>query len=459
MVQGRPLLLAPRAAARGQRRRPISCPEVILVAYLGNGDQHMTSSLSSRQSLAAEAVRVTEETFHHVAAHLPLLVRKAFGYALRLERGSLTATLPDGGRFLFEGREPGPAAELVVRDLGFASRLFEGGDIGLAEAYIAGEWDTPDLHAFLYLFCVNHSVIATLLPGRPIVKLIQRFRHWLNRNTKSGSKRNIHAHYDLGNAFYGAWLDRTMTYSSAIYADGDNDLSSAQMRKYRLLAEAGGFKAGDHILEIGCGWGGFAEFAAGEIGCRVTGLTISREQYHYAVERVARAGLSDRVEIRLQDYRDEAGTYDGVASIEMFEAVGEQYWPVYFDQLRDRLKPGGKAALQIITIHERFWENYRTEIDFIRRYIFPGGMLPTPSRLGELAESRGLSRTSELIFGHDYARTLADWRTSFRAAWPRLPELGFDERFRRLWEYYFAYCEAGFRSENIDVRQIVYARA
>jgi cyclopropane-fatty-acyl-phospholipid synthase len=418
----------------------------------------MTSIASQSETLGAAAIRVTEDTFHQVVAGLPLLVRKAFGYGLKLECGALTATLPNGARYLFEGSKPGPAAEFVINDLGFAKRLFEGGDIGLAEAYMAGEWETPDLQAFLYLFCVNHAAVATLLPGRPMMKLFQRFRHWLNRNTKSGSKRNIHAHYDLGNAFYREWLDRTMTYSSALYAPGDNDLASAQTRKYRALAEAGGFKAGEHVLEIGCGWGGFAEFAASEIGCRVTCLTISQEQYNWAVDRIARAGLSDKVTIKLQDYRDETGVYDRIASIEMFEAVGEQYWPDYFDQLRDRLKPGGTAALQIITIQERFWEGYRTEIDFIRRYIFPGGMLPTPSRLDELAAERGMVRTAERIFGHDYARTLDDWRDTFRQVWPRLVPLGFDERFRRLWEYYFAYCAAGFRSENIDVRQIVYAR-
>ncbi len=419
----------------------------------------MSSSLADQQLLAAAAVRVTEETFQQIAADLPLLVRKAFSYALRLEHGSLTARLPDGGAYLFQGRNPGPAGQIVIHDLAFARRLMEGGDIGFAEAYIAGEWDTPDLSAFLYLFCVNHAAVATLLPGRPIVKLFQRFRHWLNRNSKSGSKRNIHAHYDLGNAFYREWLDRTMTYSSAIYAPGDNDLASAQTRKYRMLAESGGFRAGDHILEIGCGWGGFAEYAAKELGCRVTGLTISREQHAFAVERMAKAGLSDQVEIKLQDYRDETGRYDRIASIEMFEAVGEEYWPAYFDQLRDRLRPGGTAALQIITIQERFWKGYRGEIDFIRRYIFPGGMLPTPSRLDALAGERGMRRTSERIFGQDYARTLTDWRATFRNAWPQLTPLGFDERFRRLWEYYFAYCEAGFRSENIDVRQIVYARS
>jgi cyclopropane-fatty-acyl-phospholipid synthase len=418
----------------------------------------MTSSLPRQEPLAAAVIRVTEQTFKHVSEDLPMLVRKAFSYALCLEFGTMTATLPNGRTYLFEGQKPGPAGVIVIHDLGFARRLFEGGDIGFAEAYLAGEWDTPDLTAFLYLFCVNHAAVATLLPGRPLMKLLQRFRHWLNRNSKTGSRRNIHAHYDLGNAFYSQWLDRTMTYSSAVYAPGDNDLAAAQTRKYRLLAEAGGFKAGDHVLEIGCGWGGFAEYAAKEIGCRVTGLTISQEQYNFAQERIAKAGLSDRVEIKLQDYRDETGTYDRIASIEMFEAVGEEYWPAYFNQLRDRLRHGGTAALQIITIQEKFWEGYRTEIDFIRRYIFPGGMLPTPARLDALAGERGMRRTGERIFGQDYARTLADWRVTFREAWPRLMPLGFDERFRRLWEYYFAYCEAGFQSENIDVRQIVYAK-
>jgi cyclopropane-fatty-acyl-phospholipid synthase len=418
----------------------------------------MTTSMAA-QFTPQDVIRVTRETMDEVAKSLPMLVRKAFGYAVNLKCGQLTAVMPDGRSYLFEGAEAGPSGTLVIHNLSFATRLMEGGDIGFAEAYIAGEWDSPDLTAFLYLFCVNHEAVATLLPGRPIVKIMQRLRHWLNRNTKSGSKRNIHAHYDLGNAFYAKWLDRTMTYSSALYAPGDNDLSSAQTRKYRALAEAGGFRSGDHVLEIGCGWGGFAEFAAKEIGCKVTGLTISQEQFNFAQKRIADAGLSDKVEIKLQDYRDERGVYDRIASIEMFEAVGEQYWPAYFQQLRDRLKAGGTAALQIITIQEKFWKSYRTEIDFIRRYIFPGGMLPTPDRLNQLGKEHGLSLTGERIFGQDYARTLADWRTMFRAAWPQLMPLGFDERFRRLWEYYYGYCEAGFKSENIDVRQLVYVKS
>ncbi len=418
----------------------------------------MTTALPAQTQDTMKAIRVTAETMQDIARDLPMLVRKAFGYAMDLRQGELTVQLPNGHRYIFTGAKPGPSAEFVVRDLGFAKRLFEGGDIGLAEAYIAGEWDTPDLTAFLYLFCVNHEAVATLLPGRPFMKLLQRFRHWMNRNSKSGSKRNIHAHYDIGNAFYTQWLDRTMTYSSAIYAPGDNDLASAQMRKYRSLAEAGRFQAGDHVLEIGCGWGGFAEYAAKDIGCKVTGLTISQQQFDYARKRIFEAGLTEKVTLKLQDYRDEKGSYDRIASIEMFEAVGEEYWPTYFQQLRERLKTGGTAALQIITIQEKFWDGYRTEMDFIRRYIFPGGMLPTPARLDELGQSHGLSNVSQRIFGHDYARTLADWRIRFREVWPNLVPLGFDERFRRLWEYYYAYCEAGFRSENIDVRQIVYAK-
>ncbi len=284
-------------------------------------------------------VAVTAATLMDAAGDLPAFVRAAFGYAVKISHGSLVAQLPDGRRYRFAGTEPGPEAEIIIHDLGFGRRLLEGGDIGFAEAYIAGEWDTPDLTAFLLLFCVNHDAVATLLPGRPIVKLLQRFRHWLNRNSKSGSRRNIHAHYDIGNAFYRQWLDETMTYSSAIFAPGDNNLASAQTRKYRALAEAGGIRAGESVLEIGCGWGGFAEFAAKEVGCRVTGLTISQEQYDFAKRRIFEAGLNERVEIKLQDYRDERGIYDRIASIEMFEAVGEQFWPSYFAQLRDGCAP------------------------------------------------------------------------------------------------------------------------
>jgi cyclopropane-fatty-acyl-phospholipid synthase len=243
-----------------------------------------------------------------------------------------------------------------------------------------------------------------------------------------------------------------------MFSPGDSDLAAAQTRKYRALAERTGIKAGDEVLEIGCGWGGFAEYAAREIGCRVTGLTISQEQFDFARERIAKAGLADRVTIKLQDYRDETGIYDHIASIEMFEAVGEAFWPTYFAQLHDRLKPGGTAGLQVITIRDESFAVYRSELDFIRAYIFPGGMLPTPTIMRSLGEKFGVPLAHERVFGLDYARTLASWRDRFRAAWPQLVPMGFDERFRRMWEYYLAYCEAGFRTGNIDVRQMVFAK-
>lgn len=389
---------------------------------------------------------------------LPLAARLAFRYASDLKRGRLDVNLPDGRKLAFGGHAPGPQAEMIVHDWGFARRMISGGDIGLAESFMRREWDSPDLTQFLELFCVNHSAIATMLDGRAMIRWWQRLRHFMNRNTKSGSRRNIHVHYDLGNQFYSAWLDRTMTYSSAIFAPGDNDLVSAQTRKYRALAEAIDIKPGHHVLEIGSGWGGFAEYAAKEIGCRVTGLTISQEQFEFAQKRIREAGLADRVAFKLQDYRDEQGLYDRIASIEMFEAVGESYWPSFFSQMRDRLKSGGVAGVQVITIQERFFEGYRREIAFIRRYIFPGGMLPTPTIMRQLGEKFGVPLKGEREFALDYAQTLAVWRERFFAAWPQLLPLGFDERFKRMWNYYLSYCEAGFRSKNIDVRQMVFGK-
>jgi cyclopropane-fatty-acyl-phospholipid synthase len=406
----------------------------------------------------AGAVRLTAANFDMATARLSGAERHAMRFAMKLAHGQLTITLPHGERFIVGPGGEGLAADMTVHDLGFARRLLSDGDLGFAEAYLRGEWETDDLPKFLELFAANYHAISSMLSHRPLARLWQRFRHFLNRNTRSGSRRNIHAHYDLGNRFYGAWLDGTMTYSSAIFAPGDNDLSAAQERKYRELATRIGVRPEDHVLEIGCGWGGFAEFAAREIGCRVTGLTISQEQFAFANERIAKAGLSDKVTFKLQDYRDETGAYDKVASIEMFEAVGESFWPVYFRKLDEVLKPGGKAGLQVITIREESWASYNAEIDFIRAYIFPGGMLPTPEIMKGLGQKFGLPLASDKNFGLDYARTLAVWRERFRAAWPQLTPLGFDERFRRMWEYYLAYCEAGFRTGNIDVRQMVFAK-
>jgi cyclopropane-fatty-acyl-phospholipid synthase len=394
-----------------------------------------------------------------MAKPYPFAVRQAFAFATLLENGRLDVDMPDGERFRFQGTRPGPQAHMIIRDLSFARRLAKGGELGIAEAFLSGEWDSPDLTQFLELFCVNQHVIARLLEGKPLVRLFQMARHWLNRNTRSGSRRNIHAHYDLGNSFYSAWLDKTMTYSSALFAGQTADLAAAQTAKYGALAKQIGLAPDHHVLEIGCGWGGFAEFAGREVGCRVTGLTISKEQFDFASKRIQAAGLGDRVDIKMLDYRDETGTFDRIASIEMFEAVGEEYWPTYFQQLRDRLTPSGVAGLQVITIQDALFKSYRSELDFIRRYVFPGGMLPTPTIMRDMGARYGLNLSAERAFGLDYARTLSHWRDRFRSAWPQLIPLGFDEQFRRLWEYYLSYCEAGFRAGTIDVRQMIFAKS
>src|ERR1700722_1079262 len=378
-------------------------------------------------------ISVTPETVDTLLADLPRLVRLALGFGARLRRGTLDVTLPDGRIVRLGGLEPGPSAAMTLYNYGFASRLLNSGDIGIAEAYLHGEWDTPDLTQFLYLFCVNHDLIQTMLGDKPLMRFVQIVRHWFNRNTKRQARRNIYAHYDIGNAFYSAWLDPSMTYSSALFEDHTLDLAAAQNNKYHRLAEAIDLKPGQKLLEIGCGWGGFAENAA-KVGARVGGPTITGEQRDFALARIQAAGLSDRVEIKLQDYRDERDQYDRIASIEMIEAVGEEFWPRYFSQLRDRLLPGGLAGIQAITIQDKLFQAYRREVDFIQRYVFPGGMLPSPQILKSLGEKFGVPVIRERIFGQDYAKTLAIWRKNFRAAWPNLSPSGFDDRFRRLWE-------------------------
>jgi cyclopropane-fatty-acyl-phospholipid synthase len=402
---------------------------------------------------------ITSETVDALLPELPRMVRLALGFGSKLRHGSLEVTLPDGRTVRLGDNGPGPAAAMTVYHYGFAARLIRGGDIGIAEAYLRGEWDTPDLTQFLYLFCVNQDWMKTNFIGKPLVRTVQTIRHWFNRNTRRQARLNIYRHYDIGNAFYSAWLDPSMTYSSALFEEGAADLTAAQNNKYRRLAEAIDLRPGQKLLEIGCGWGGFAEFAAKTFGAKVVGLTISREQRDFAQARIQAAGLNDHVEIRLQDYRDERDLYDRIASIEMIEAVGEEFWPTYFSQVRDRLLPGGLAGIQAITIQDRLFQTYRREVDFIQRYVFPGGMLPSPQILKSLGERFDVPVIRERIFGQDYAKTLATWRNNFRAAWPNLMPLGFDDRFRRLWEYYLAYCEAGFLSGNIDVRQVIFAKS
>jgi cyclopropane-fatty-acyl-phospholipid synthase len=376
---------------------------------------------------------------------------------LQIKGGAVAITAPDGRTFLF-GDGAGATVDFRIHSYKFARRVLTSGDIGFAEGLMAGEWESNDLSALLTLLASNVERFTRLLEGGPIGKAIHWMRHLSNANTKRGSRRNILAHYDLGNEFYSAWLDASMTYSSARFDAQVRDLEAGQRAKYKALAEHLELKAGDHLLEIGCGWGGFAEFAAREYGARVTGITISDEQLAYARARMEKAGLSDRVEIRRQDYRDVEGQFDKVASIEMFEAVGEKYWPAYFGKIADVLKPGGKAGLQIITIDEKLFEKYRRRADFIQRYVFPGGMLASVARLKEETAKVGLIWRKAEAFGQSYADTLAEWARRFKAKWSDIRALGFDDRFKRLWLFYLSYCEAGFRTGRTNVVQLELAK-
>lgn len=390
---------------------------------------------------------------------VPWPARSVLKAASALGFGQLTVRLPDGRELTFQGEKEGTSASITINSYKFAWPIALSGSIGAAEAFLSGHWESDDIVAVLELFAENRNVFTGALNGLSLPLLFERAGHLRRRNSKSGSKKNIHYHYDLGNNFYKRWLDPTMTYSSARFEEPGEDLSAAQNNKYRSLAENMELGPDHSVLEIGCGWGGFAEYAASEIGCNVTALTISREQLDFARKRIFEKGLNEKVEVRYQDYRDVEEKFDRIASIEMFEAVGEQYWPAYFAKVRDALKPGGQAGLQIITIDDNSFETYRRSVDFIQRYIFPGGMLPSPSALKTQVTDAGLSWKTSTEFGLDYAETLALWRDRFLAAWPEIRELGFDERFRRMWEYYLAYCEAGFRSGNVDVTQLTLSRS
>ena len=381
----------------------------------------------------------------------------------RLRHGTLELTLPDGTLETIRGDDPGPRAALHIRDARVVDRYLRHGSVGFAESYIAGEWETANLADLLELLDRNYDAWGEGYFGPVLARMVARVQHWFRQNSRTGAKRNIHAHYDLGNEFFAAWLDPTMTYSAALF-DRDQgvagkDLEAAQRAKYRNLCRMIDLRPGHKLLEIGSGWGGFAMTAAAEFEAEVTSITISQAQFDLATRRVREAGLEDRVAIRLVDYRDVEGQYDRVASIEMFEAVGERYWPTYFGKVKSVLKPGGLAGLQIITIQDAYFETYRRGADFIQQYIFPGGMLPSSSALAEQTRRVGLEITDKVAFGGDYARTLGIWGERFDAAWDRLRSLGYDERFRRLWRYYLGYCEAGFRTGSTDVLQLALRRS
>lgn len=361
--------------------------------------------------------------------------------------GTLQVRTPDGRHHSFGGGQP--EASMTVRDWSFVSAVLARGDVGLGESYVRGSWDSPDLSTFLLLMLKNADISDRFSGGGFAHRSFFRFVDAiLRRNSQRGSRRNIEAHYDVGNEFYSLWLDPGMTYSSAMFDDGELTLEAAQTRKYDRLLSLLPEKA-ERLLEIGCGWGGFAERAA-QSGRHVTGVTVSKSQFGYAHRR-----LGDRAQIRLQDYRDIAGKFDSIVSIEMLEAVGERYWPQYFRKIKQSLSEGGRAALQVILIEDQSFERYRKQSDFIRQYTFPGGMLVPPARISACARDAGLVINSFHRFGEDYARTLRAWLSRFDAVQPQIRNLGYDEEFLRSWRYYFEFCIAGFtHGEHINVAQI-----
>lgn len=373
--------------------------------------------------------------------------------------GKLTVSLPEGQKFVLSNGKPGRVSDVTVHDYQVISRLRSEGWVSMGESYMDGLWSTPDLQSFMdHIYDMDEDLFDKVFLGNAALNLLEKFRFWLQRNHREQARKNISYHYDLGNDFYRLWLDDTMTYSSALFETGQESHEAAQIAKYASMVDQMGVQAGEHILEIGCGWGGFAEYAAKERGLKVTGLTISEEQFKYAQQRIESAGLSDMVEFKLQDYRDERGVYDGIASIEMFEAVGQKYWPAYFETVRDRLKPGKNATLQIITVTDNRWEVYQRGVDFIQKYIFPGGMLPSPKALRAQVVKAGLGVERSIEFGQSYNISLRRWHDTFNQKWDQIAEMGFDDRFRRMWNFYLTSCAATFESANCDVTQITIKR-
>lgn len=383
-----------------------------------------------------------------------MAARRVLQLLEKIEHGTLTVQFPDRSMKIY-GNGSLPHAALSLSNWNVFLASMKSGDIGFAESYIAGDWRTPSLSELLRVMIQNRRVVEDLIYGSWWGRMIYRVRHLLNRNHKANSRKNIHAHYDLGNAFYELWLDSTMNYSSALF-QGDFSLSmqEAQHAKVRRALQATDVTQGSRVLEIGCGWGALAEMATMEMGAHVTGVTLSTEQLAFANARMKWNGKADQADLRLQDYRDiDDGPYDAVCSIEMIEAVGQEYWPTYFQAIGKLLKPGGKACVQSIVIDDALFERYVKSTDFIQQYIFPGGCLPSPTEFRRQAELAGLKVIDELKFGPDYAETLRRWRHDFMAQESQVLKLGFDNKFLRTWEFYLAYCEAAFDEANTDVIQ------
>jgi len=388
-----------------------------------------------------------------ISSGRPLWQKVICSWFDRIERGQLRAEFPCGAVHLVKGNLPGPTAAIVFRNSRPVWRMITSGSLGFSRSYLDGDWDTSDLGALMDLALANEHHLKSALASGPMSSRLVYLRHLFRRNSRAGSRRNIAFHYDLGNGFYSEWLDETMTYSAAIFEQEEQSLSEAQQSKYERILRELHIGPQDHVLEIGCGWGGFMEYAAARTGCRITGLTLSKEQADFATARLADKGLASLAEVRLQDYRDCTGCFTKIVSIEMFEAVGEENWPVYFDRLRANLAPGGQALVQVITIDETRFERYRRNADFIQTYVFPGGMLPSAAGFRQKAAASGLWVRDAFSFGRDYEKTLLMWEGAFRKTWHKIESAAFDERFKRLWLYYLHYCAAGFRNGTIDVYQ------
>ena len=387
----------------------------------------------------------------------PSAAKATLKLLLRLKHGTLTVKLPDGSVQRF-GNGQSPQASLHLLNWNVCSAALKSGDIGFAESYIAGDWTTPHLTDLLQVFIVNRKEVEDVIYGTWLGRFAYRIKHLLNRNTKANSQKNIHAHYDLGNAFYELWLDGTMNYSSAIFETPETSMKEAQHAKVRRALRMAQVKPGDRVLEIGCGWGALAEKATKEFDAHVVGVTLSTEQLDWANKRMQREGVAEKADLRLQDYRDIGKTtqdapFDAVCSIEMVEAVGREYWPEYFQTVARLLKPGGHACIQSIVIADELFERYTTSTDFIQQYVFPGGCLPCPKEFRAQAAKAGLQVIDEFSFGQDYARTLQLWHEQFAEQQAHVLQLGFDQRFIRIWEFYLSYCEAAFLEANTDVVQ------
>jgi cyclopropane-fatty-acyl-phospholipid synthase len=389
---------------------------------------------------------------------LPKYFPQIFKKFQSIELGKIFITLPDARQFQTQGSRTGPIGHLNVLNDHLFTRVVREGNLGFAEAYLDGWWDTPDLQAFMDVLVANMASISQPVPGSSLVRWYEVFRHWLLLNTKKQAPKNLAKHYELGNAFYGAWLDKTMSYSSGIFESPHEELETAQRRKIKRMCDSINLKEDDSFMDIGCGWGALAIYAAKERGAKVTALTLSKAHFEHTSALVQREGLSERVDVTLRDYRDDAGSYEGIGSIEMIEHVGEKYWPVYFKSIHDRLSDNGRATVQAITIADDLYPTYRTTQDFIRKHVFPGGMLPYDLGIHDIANASGLKIVDCLSFPDSYSITLRRWNQAFDAAWSEIESASFDQRFKRLWNYYLTMCAAGHEYGATSVTQYTLAR-